>query len=73
MPLCLKNFVKHKESHKDGSNEFIYSRFLAPYLMNFKGWVLFLDGDMICKSDLKNYESKEMKNTLFKLLSIIIN
>ena len=52
-PLCLKNFVKYRENHKDGSNEFIYSRFLAPYLMNFKGWVLFLDGDMICKSDLK--------------------
>ena len=53
IPLCLKNFVKYRENHKDGSNEFIYSRFLAPYLMNFKGWVLFLDGDMVCKSDLK--------------------
>ena len=53
IPLCLKNFVKYRENHKDGSNEFIYSRFLSPYLMNFTGWVLFLDGDMICKSDLK--------------------
>ena len=53
IPLCLKNFVKYRENHKDGSNEFIYSRFLAPYLMNFKGWAIFVDGDMICLSDLK--------------------
>lgn len=53
MPLCLKNFVKYRENHNDGSNEFIYSRFLSPYLMNFKGWVLYLDGDMVCLADLK--------------------
>ena len=53
MPLCLKNFVKYRENHQDGSNEFIYSRFLSPYLMNFKGWVLYLDGDMVCLADLK--------------------
>ena len=53
IPLCLKNFVKYRENHKDGSNEFIYSRFLSPYLMDFKGWVLYLDGDMVCLGDLK--------------------
>ena len=52
-PLCLKNFSKYKENHEDGSNEFIYSRFLSPYLMNFEGWVLYLDGDMVCNADLK--------------------
>ena len=35
IPLCLKHFKKYKEAHNDGSNEFIYSRFLTPYLMNF--------------------------------------
>ena len=49
----FKEFVKYRENHQDGSNEFIYSRFLSPYLMNFKGWVLYLDGDMVCLADLK--------------------
>ena len=53
MPLCLKNFTKYKENHKDGSNEFIYSRFLVPYLMNFEGWAIYADGDMICLEDIK--------------------
>ena len=36
-PLCLKHFKKYRENHTDGSNEFIYSRFLVPYLFKFKG------------------------------------
>ena len=52
IPLCLKHFKKYKEEHNDGSNEFIYSRFLTPYLMNFDGWAIFLDGDMICLEDI---------------------
>ena len=54
IPLCLKHFKKYKETHTDGSNEFIYSRFLTPYLLNFKGWAIYLDGDMICKDDISN-------------------
>ena len=27
IPICLKNFVKYRENHNDGSNEFIYSGF----------------------------------------------
>ena len=52
-PLCLKHFKKYKENHTDGSNEFIYSRFLVPYLFNFKGWVIYIDGDMVCLDDIK--------------------
>ncbi len=54
IPLCLKHFKKYKEKHNDGSNEFIYSRFLTPYLMNFNGWAIFLDGDMICLEDISD-------------------
>ena len=62
IPLCLKHFKKYKEEHNDGSNEFIYSRFLAPYLMNFEGWTIFLDGDMICLEDIsKLWELKDNK------------
>ena len=52
-PLCLKHFKKYRENHTDGSNEFIYSRFLVPYLFNFKGWAIYIDGDMVCLDDIK--------------------
>ena len=54
IPICLKHFKKYKENHNDGSNEFIYSRFLVPYLFKFKGWAIYIDGDMVCLDDIKN-------------------
>ena len=53
-PLNLQMFQNYKETHSDGSNNFIYSRFLVPYLNNFDGKALFLDGDMIVNDDLNN-------------------
>lgn len=52
IPLALNNVKEYVETHNDGSNAFIYSRFLTPWLMNFNGWAIFADGDMICKSDI---------------------
>lgn len=49
----LSSLGNYHEAHKDGSNAFIYSRFLVPYLMDFKGWAIFADGDMICNADIK--------------------
>lgn len=37
---------------RDGSNSFIYARFLVPYLCGFRGRALFLDGDMIVRADV---------------------
>ena len=53
MPLDIKSLKTYNETHTDGSNEFIYTRFLVPYLMNFKGWAIYADGDMICVEDIK--------------------
>ena len=53
-PLNMKSLSGYSEVHTDGSNEFIYSRFLVPYLMNFHGWAIYVDGDMICVEDIKN-------------------
>ena len=53
MPLSVGSLTKYKEVHEDGSNDFIYSRFLVPYLMNFKGWAIYADGDMVCLEDIK--------------------
>ncbi len=52
-PLVLSALPGYAETHSDGSNTFIYSRFLTPYLANFSGWAIFADGDMICREDLK--------------------
>jgi lipopolysaccharide biosynthesis glycosyltransferase len=54
IPLVLKALDTYQETHSDGSNAFIYSRFLTPFLMNYQGWALFADGDMICKDDISN-------------------
>ncbi len=51
-PLALNTLHDYKETHTDGSNAFIYSRFLVPSLCNYKGYALFCDGDMICKADV---------------------
>jgi lipopolysaccharide biosynthesis glycosyltransferase len=53
IPLAVNTLKGYKETHKDLSNDFIYSRFLTPYLNNFHGWAIFADGDMICQSDIK--------------------
>jgi lipopolysaccharide biosynthesis glycosyltransferase len=51
-PLALHNLKGYEEKHTDGSNHFIYSRFLIPHLMDYKGWAIFLDGDMILRDDI---------------------
>ncbi len=52
-PLVLSALPGYAETHSDGSNTFIYSRFLTPYLSGFSDWAIFADGDMICRQDLK--------------------
>lgn len=52
MPLALNLFNDYKETHTDGSNHFIYSRFLVPHLMNYQGHAIFMDGDMIVRGDI---------------------
>jgi lipopolysaccharide biosynthesis glycosyltransferase len=51
-PLHLPNLKSYEEKHTDGSNHFIYTRFLIPHLMNHDGWALFIDGDMILRDDI---------------------
>ena len=53
IPLAINTLKDYKETHADKSNDFVYSRFLTPYLNNYKGWSIFADGDMICQTDIK--------------------
>lgn len=53
VPLSLKTLENvYDENHSDGSNAFIYSRFLVPHLCDYSGWAIFADGDMLCLDDL---------------------
>ena len=52
VPLALNLFEDYKETHTDGSNHFIYSRFLVPHLMEYSGHANFIYGDMIVRSDI---------------------
>jgi len=53
IPLAINSLKGYKETHTDKSNDFIYSRFLTPYLNEFQGWAIFADGDMLCRQDIK--------------------
>jgi lipopolysaccharide biosynthesis glycosyltransferase len=52
-PLAINTLKGYEETHTDKSNDFIYSRFLTPYLTDFTGWAIFADGDMVCQRDIK--------------------
>lgn len=52
-PLHLPMLSEYDGGQRDGTNAFIYSRFLVPHLMGYKGWAIFVDGcDMVCKGDI---------------------
>lgn len=51
-PVALNLFKDYTETHTDGSNHFIYTRFLVPHLMRYNGWAIFIDGDMIVRNDI---------------------
>jgi lipopolysaccharide biosynthesis glycosyltransferase len=52
VPLALNLLQGYDETHTDGSNHFIYSRFLVPHLMGYSDWAIFIDGDMIVRDDI---------------------
>jgi hypothetical protein len=53
-PVFLKNIKNffQRERNQISSTEFSFSRFTVPYLMNYEGWGLFMDCDMLMKSDI---------------------
>jgi hypothetical protein len=44
--------LKHFDGQRDGTNAFIFSRYLIPSLCGFEGWAMFADGDMIAREDI---------------------
>lgn len=48
----LLEFHPLRGERRDGSNDFIYARFLVPQREDFLGHAIFLDGDMIVRGDI---------------------
>ena len=53
-PLMLSQLkrVLTRERHPLQSTDFSFSRFLTPYLSDFTGWSVFMDGDMLVLRDI---------------------
>lgn len=54
-PVCfypLHAPLYRTDGQRDGTNAFIYSRYLVPSICNFEGFALFVDGDMLCLTDI---------------------
>jgi hypothetical protein len=48
-----KPMLEGFDGQRDGTNAFIYSRFLVPHLQHYEGWAIFADGsDMVCLDDI---------------------
>jgi hypothetical protein len=50
-PLAL-NSLNWFSNHRDGTNQFITSRYLLPALEDFVGWCLFIDSDILVRRDI---------------------
>lgn len=52
IPLRLDLLTDYKETHADASNDFGYTRFLVPHLCGHRGWAIYLDCDVVVRSDI---------------------
>jgi lipopolysaccharide biosynthesis glycosyltransferase len=66
-PIYLPNLQKihNRKQNVLASTEFSFSRFLVPYLMNYQGWAVFMDSDMVMISDIA--ELWQLKNEKYAL------
>lgn len=45
---------------RDGSNAFTYARFEVPYRCGFQGYAIFLDGDMLVRTDIASLVDRSL-------------
>ena len=57
-----------RERDPKQSTDFSFTRFLVPYLMNYKGWAIFLDCDMLCEEDITALWN--LKNEKYALMCV---
>lgn len=71
-PLITEQLVNkgfHNRLREDKqSTDFSFTRFLVPYLMNYHGWAIFLDCDMLCQTDITKLW--DQRNNKFSLMCV---
>ena len=52
-PVSLNNIPKFKREMQDSqSTQFAFSRFMVPHMSKYEGWSIFMDCDMMFRSDI---------------------
>ena len=69
-PLAAKQ-LSGFDGQRDGTNAFIYSRFLVPYLQNYTGWAIFADGDMVLVEDIAKLWGLRDEFLINKALAVV--
>jgi hypothetical protein len=60
------------DGQKDGTNAFIYSRFLIPFIQRYTGWAIFCDGsDMLALEDIAKLWAEREKNWFDKAVVVV--
>ena len=54
VPLDLNTIRNHfiRDKQNNQSTEFAFSRFMVPYLSNYEGWSIFMDCDMLLRTNI---------------------
>lgn len=60
-PLKLSQLPLTRERTATQSTEFSFSRFLVPWLCDYKGTAIFMDCDMLCRTDIAALEGEKGK------------
>ena len=54
LPQLEKQGMYWRGKDPKQSTAFSFTRFLVPYLMNYQGWAIFMDCDMLCRADIND-------------------
>jgi hypothetical protein len=57
-----------RERDPNQSTEFSFSRFLVPWLMDYSGWAIFMDCDMLCRGDIA--ELWDLRDDAFAVMCV---
>ncbi len=64
--------LKGFDGQKDGTNAFIYSRFLVPFIQNYSGWAIFADAcDMVVLDDIAELWAMREQFVFNKALAVV--
>ena len=62
------NGLHSRKRETTQSTSFSFTRFLVPYLMDYEGWAIFMDCDMLCFSDIK--ELWDLRDENYSLICV---